>query len=87
MADDTQDPREAVLVDIICEEGQCRGEGTPADLLARLDAADPLRQQIRSIVRRAMSETSRDPEVVARSAWDALREIGQAITATEKDDG
>ncbi|NIP57515.1 MAG: hypothetical protein GWM92_04875 [Gemmatimonadetes bacterium] len=37
------------------------------------------------IAHRALSETSRDPEVVARAAWDALREIGKL--ARQDDEG
>jgi len=38
------------------------------------------------IANRALSETSRDREVVARTAWDALREIEKLARGEEEGD-
>ena len=50
MASEERDPREAVIVDIICEEGRCEGSESPAGLLARIDRADPLRAMLGDVV-------------------------------------
>ena len=94
MSDDTKDPREAVLVDIICEEARREhGRPDPAADLALLDDADPLRAMLGDVVEmlseaRAPRRTVNDEHAVA---WEFRRNRLvtrlRTLTPTEEDDG